>query len=161
MYDPIAMPVAGLTVVRILLTICAFEFFGPCLRDSNKSHLTNPDWVGHSRFHLMWQLGIMFFCGIITLALIWLPNPLRPIHLYVASGLLAANLLGFWVAAILVRFYDGLIFVEGIHKRILGIEENVFVFSVLSAVLVMAVAIYGLKVEPQLAANYVQTALVP
>lgn len=161
MYDPITMPVTGLTIVRILLTICAFEFFGPCLRDSNKSHLTNPDWVGHARFHLMWQLGIMFFCGLVTLALIWLPDPLRPIHLYIASALLATNLLGFWAAVVLVPAYKGLIFVPGIHGRILGIEENVFVFTVLSLVFAAAVTVYGFHVEPQLVAMPAAVVVAP
>lgn len=160
MYEPIAASVEGLTAVRILFTICAFEFFGPCIRDSNKSHLTNPDWVGHARFHLMWQLGIMFFAGLVTLALIWLPDPLRPVHLYVAGALLATNLLGFWAAVVLVKAYRGLIFVPGVHGMILGIEENIFVFSVLSVIFVGALAFFGLKVEPQLVTE-VQTALVP
>lgn len=160
MYEPIAMPVAGLTAVRVLMTICAFEFFGPCIRDSNKSHLTNPDWTGHARFHLMWQLGIMFFAGLITLALIWLPDPLRPIHLYVASAILATNLLGFWAAAFLVRLYDGRIFVPGVHQRILGFDENVFVFSILSAIFVIGLSVLTFVVQPQLASQ-VQTALIP
>ncbi len=160
MYDPITMPVEGLTVVRILMTICAFEFFGPCLRDSNKSHLTNPDWVGHARFHLMWQLGIMFFCGLVTLALIWLPDPLRPIHLYLAAALLASNLFGFWLAVGLLKVYDGVIYMPGIHQKIAGIDENVFVFSVLSVIFIAALAVLGLKVEPQLVAQ-VQAVLLP
>ena len=115
MYEPYPDTVDGLAVARVLLTVVAFEFFGPCLRDSNKSHLFNPEWVGHARFHLMWQLGFMFFSGVATLALIWLPDPLRPIHLYIAAGWLGGNLFGFWLAAGLVKWYRGLIFVPGIH----------------------------------------------
>ncbi len=158
MYEPFSMPVEGLTLVRILLSICAFEFFGPCIRDSNKSHLFNPDWVGHARFHLMWQLGFMFYSGIATLGLIWLPNPLRPIHLYLAAGWLGGNLFGFWVAVVLVKWYRGLIFVPRIHKKILGIEENVFVFAILSLVFIAALAVFNLKVEPQMVAG-LQTAV--
>lgn len=159
MYDPFPMPVEGLTLVRILLTICAFEFFGPCKRDSDKTHLFNPEWVGHARFHLMWLLGFMFLSGIATLALIWLPDPLRPIHLYLASAWLGANLGGFWIAVALVKWYKGLIIVPGIHIRILGIEENIFVFAILSAIFLTAMAVLGLKIEPQLAAA-IQTAVI-
>ncbi len=158
MYEPFPASVEGLTLVRILLTICAFEFFGPCKRDSDKTHLFNPDWVGHARFHLMWQLGFMFFSGIATLALIWLPDPLRPIHLYLAAGWLGGNLFGFWVAVGLVKCYRGLIFVPRIHLKILGIEENVFVFAILTLIFVGAMAALGLKIEPQLAAE-IQTAV--
>lgn len=161
MYDPITMPVAGLTIVRILLSICALEFFGPCVRDSNRSHLLNPDWVGHARFHLMWQLGFFFFSGLGTLALIWLPDPLRPIHLYAASAWLAANFLGFWVAVVLVKAYKGLIVVPGIHQYILGVEENIFVFSALSLVFAVAMAVFALHVEPQLVAMQAAAAVAP
>jgi hypothetical protein len=161
MYEPLMMPIEGLTTVRILLTICAFEFFGPCIRDSNRSHLLNPHWVGHARFHLMWQLGFMFFSGIATLALIWLPDPLRPIHLLLAAGWMGGNLFGFWVAVALVRIYKGLIVVPGIHRYILGVEENVFVFSVLTLVFGAALAVYGLQVDPQLAAMPARLAVAP
>jgi len=100
----------------------------------------------------------MLFGGLATLSLIWLPNPLRPIHLYLASALLASNLFGFWVAVVLVRWYKGLIFVKGVHIKILGRDENVFVFTVLSLVFIGALAVFGLKVEPQLAAE-IQTAV--
>ena len=158
MYEPYPMPLEGLTLVRILLTIVAFEFFGPLKRDSDKTHLFNPDWVGHARFHLMWQLGMMFFGGVVTLSLIWLPDPLRPIHLYLASALLASNLFGFWVAVALVKWYKGIIWVPRIHIKILGFDENVFVFSVLTLIFLGALAVLGLQVEPQLAAE-TQTAL--
>ena len=158
MYEPFPPSVEGLTIVRILLTLCAFEFFGPLKRDTDKTHLFNPDWTGHARFHLAWQLGAMLFGGLATLSLIWLPNPLRPIHLYLASALLASNLFGFWVAVVLVRWYKGLIFVKGVHIKILGRDENVFVFTVLSLVFIGALAVFGLKVEPQLAAE-IQTAV--
>jgi len=153
MYAPYPETVEGLTLVRILLTVVAFEFFGPLKRDSDKTHLFNPEWVGHARFHLVWQLGMMLFGGIVTLSLIWLPDPLRPIHLYLASALLAANLFGFWAAVGLVKWYKGIIWVPRIHIKILGVDENVFVFSVLTLIFAGALAVLGLQVNPQLAAD--------
>lgn len=159
MYEPYPVSVEGLTVVKVLLTIVAFEFFGPLKRDSDKTHLFNPEWVGHARFHLVWQLGMMLFGGIVTMSLIWLPDPLRPIHLYLASALLAANLFGFWMAVLLVKWYKGIIWVPRIHIKILGFDENVFVFSVLSLIFLGALAVLGLKIEPQLVTE-IQTAVV-
>jgi len=150
MYEPFPTSVEGLTVVKILLTIVAFEFFGPLKRDSDKTHLFNPEWVGHARFHLVWQLGMMLSGGIVTMSLIWLPDPLRPIHLYLASALLATNLFGFWAAVLLAKWYKGIIWVPRIHIKILGFDENVFVFSVLTLIFIGALAVLGLKVEPQL-----------
>lgn len=152
MYEPYPMSVEGLILVKILLTIVAFEFFGPIKRDSDKTHLFNPEWVGHARFHLVWQLGMMLFGGIVTMSLIWLPDPLRPIHLYLAAALLASNLFGFWAAVLLVKWYKGIIWVPLVHIKILGVDENVFVFSVLTLIFVVALALLFLKVDPQLVA---------
>src|SRR5215470_1930167 len=75
-----------LRTVRILLTIVAFEFFGPILRDSNASHALNPTWVGHARVHLVWLLAFMFFSGIANMYLVWFRRPfdLRDLWLSVA-----------------------------------------------------------------------------
>ena len=43
-------------VAQVLLTIGVFEFFGPIVRDTSATHLLNPTWVGHARFHLAWAL---------------------------------------------------------------------------------------------------------
>ena len=43
----------ALRVVKLLLTLTAFEFFGPGLRDFSASHAWNPTWVGHARVHLV------------------------------------------------------------------------------------------------------------
>lgn len=157
MYEPYPETIEGLTIVKVLLTIVAFEFFGPLKRDSDETHLFNPEWVGHARFHLVWQLGMMLFGGVVTMLLIWLPDPLRPIHLYLASALLASNLFGFWAAVVLVKWYKGIIWVSRIHIKILGFDENVFVFSVLSLIFVGALAVLMLHVGPQLVSD-IQTA---
>lgn len=159
MYDPYPETIEGLTLVKVLLTIVAFEFFGPLKRDSDKTHLFNPEWVGHARFHLVWQLGMMLFGGVVTMLLIWMPDPLRPIHLYLASALLASNLFGFWAAVFLVKWYKGIIWVPRIHIKILGVDENVFVFSVLSLIYVGALAVLTLHIGPQLVSD-IQTAAV-
>ena len=150
MYDPITNKPRSLLVVRIMLTICAMEFFGPWVKDYSESHLFNPDWVGHARVHMMWLLGFFLFSGIANMYLIWFVRPLRQIHLYVSFAWLAANLLGFWVAIAMVPVYDGVIVVPEHHIMILGVEENIFVFSVLSAILLGAFGLFQFIVKPQL-----------
>ena len=61
----------SLLIPKVLLTICAMEFFGPIVRDSGHSHLINVEWVGHARVHLAWLLGFMGLSGVVNLWFIW------------------------------------------------------------------------------------------
>ena len=153
MYEPVSVPTRELLIVRVLLTVCAMEFFGPWVKDYSDSHLFNPDWVGHARVHMMWLLGFFLFSGIVNLYLIWFARPLRLVHLYVSSIWLASNLLGFWLAVVTVSHYDGQIVVPHHHVYILGVEENVFVFSVLSVILLAALALLRFRVQPATAST--------
>ena len=132
-------PVHPPLAVKVLLTIAAFEFFGPWGRDFSASHAFNPTWDGHARVHLVWLLGFMGFSGIANLYLIWWRRPADARDLWLSAAWQACNLGGFWLAYALAPIYGGLITVPGIHVHVLGVDENVFVFSVLSAVLGLAV----------------------
>jgi hypothetical protein len=132
---------ARILSVKIALTITALEFFGPILRDYHPSHAFNPDWVGHARVHLVWLLGFMFLSGLANLYLIWLRRPFDVRNLWLSAGWQGCNLGGFWIAYALAPRYGGAISVPHVHTQVLGIDENVFAFGVLSAVLVSAVAL--------------------
>jgi heme/copper-type cytochrome/quinol oxidase subunit 2 len=57
---------------KILLTISIFLYgFVPPFIDLNKTHATNPNWVGHARFHVVWQVFITFFIAITALYILW------------------------------------------------------------------------------------------
>ncbi len=118
--------------IRIALTITALEFFGPIVRDFGASHAMNPSWVGHARVHLVWLLGFMLLSGVANLYLIWLRRPFDVRDLWLSAGWQSCNLGGFWIAYVLLPVYDGAITVPGIHTEILGYDENVFGFSLLS-----------------------------
>jgi hypothetical protein len=130
--------------VQIALTVTALEFFGPIARDYHPSHALNPDWVGHARVHLVWLLGFMGLSGLANLYLIWLRRPFEVRNLWLSAAWQSCNLGGFWSAYLLTPLYGGLITVPGIHTEILGFDENVFVFGVLSAVMLGAVALLRL-----------------
>ncbi len=83
----------------MLLTISVFEFFGPIVRDTSVTHLLNPEWVGHARFHLAWALVFMGLSGLCNLYLIWFRRPYRISSLYLSWVWQACNVLGFWGAA--------------------------------------------------------------
>ena len=125
--------------VQILLTITAFEFFGPIFRDFNASHAWNPDWDPHARLHLVWQLATMGLSGIANLYLIWLRRPFDLGNLWLSVAWQLTTIGGFWLACSLTPVYGGRITMPNIHTYILGMDENVVVFTVLSAVLVAAI----------------------
>jgi hypothetical protein len=127
--------------VRILLTVVALEFFGPVFRDFSASHAFNPAWVGHARVHLVWLLGFMAFSGVANVYLIWFRRPEDPRDLWLSVAWQSCNLGGFWLAYLLAPVYQGEMTMPGFHVHILGIDENVFAFSVLSVLLVIAAAL--------------------
>ena len=133
----------AVTAVQVLLTLTAFEFFGPIVRDFNASHALNPAWVGHARVHLVWLLGFMLLSGVANLYLLWFRRPFEVRNLWLAAAWQCCNLGGFWLAYALVPVYGGLITVPGEHVHVFGWDENVFVFAVLSAL--MAVALLLLR----------------
>jgi hypothetical protein len=134
--------------VQVALSVTALEFFGPILRDFHPSHALNPDWVGHARVHLVWLLGFMGLSGVANLYLVWFRRPFEVRNLWLSATWQSCNLGGFWIAYLLNPVYEGQITVPGIHTEILGFDENVFVFSILSLVMLGAVAALRFGVDP-------------
>src|SRR5262245_26118551 len=83
----------------------------------------------------------MFFSGLANLYLIWYRRPYDVRDLWLSAAWQACNLGGFWVAYVLCPLYEGAITVPGIHTHVLGMDENVFVFLVLSIVLTAALVL--------------------
>ncbi|MEM1321837.1 MAG: hypothetical protein AAGG75_16375 [Bacteroidota bacterium] len=125
--------------VQILLTLGCIEFFGPMIKDSGESHLMNAEWVGHARIHLAWLLGFMFFSGLANLYFIWFRQPRTKENLNIVVIWQAMHLLGFWFAVAFAPMYEGQLVDHRYHTYIFGIEENTFVFSIMSVVLVIAI----------------------
>jgi hypothetical protein len=133
--------------VQILLTVTAFEFFGPIVRDYSASHAFNPDWVGHARLHLVWALAFMGLSGLANLWLVWWRRPFSVGNLWLSVLWQSCNLGGFWVSYALVDAYGGVVTMPDTHVHVFGVDENVFVFAVLSVVMIVAVALLA-RVPP-------------
>ena len=127
-------------LAQLLLTLTALEFFGPIVRDINATHALNPDWVGHARLHLIWLLAFMGLSGVVNLWLIWFRRPFDLRNLWLSVAWQACNLGGFWVAVVLAPAYGGAVTLPETHVHILGMDENVVAFTVLSALLLASAA---------------------
>src|SRR5512135_2617849 len=99
-------------VVQILLTIATLGYsLVPALADLNKTHATNPDWVGHARFHVVWQVASYLPLGVVGLLLVWWGNAsLGEQALWAAVALAVCLYGGFFTAMATMARYDGTLF---------------------------------------------------
>ncbi|MEJ8562339.1 hypothetical protein QTO30_14635 [Yoonia sp. GPGPB17] len=130
-----------LKIVVSLLTV----FYGlvPAIADLNETHLLNPLWSEHARFHGAWFLAFAAGIALTALFLIWVRDQ---VVLPIVFGLLFAG--GFWVATLFQSAYGGgLVDPNGFEQQIMGFESNLFLFSVVSvlflAALGFSVKFYG------------------
>ena len=140
-------------IAQVLLTLGVLEFFGPIVRDTSTTHLLNPSWVGHARFHLAWALVFMGLSGVINIYLIWFRKPYRISNLYISWAWQACNIFGFWGASLLEGAYGGSIVDPEFHFKVLGLNENVFAFVVLTTLLVLNLFYLKMRLEPAMAVS--------
>ena len=122
-------------IIKFTLTIGALEFFGPIIRDTNSSHLLNPEWIGHARFHLMWNISLWAGIGFYSLYLLWLKKNTSNEQLQIVWILQLINTFAFWNSVLVGDLYEADVFDEKIHVGFMNINENILVFGFLSLVL--------------------------
>jgi len=114
-------------------------FYGlvPAIADLNETHLFNPLWSEHARFHGAWFLAFAAGIALIALFVIWVRDD---VFLPITFGLIFVA--GFWVATVFGPAYGGALVDEnGYVQTIFGIESNMFLFSVVGALLLIALAL--------------------
>jgi hypothetical protein len=87
-----------LLTAKILLTLATLGYSAiPAKFDSDETHLKNPDWDPHARFHVVWQVSSYVYVALIALYLIWTAGT-DTWPLWLAALLAAASYGGFWTA---------------------------------------------------------------
>jgi hypothetical protein len=87
-----------LLTAKILLTIATLGYSAiPYMFDFDKTHVKNPDWDPHARFHVVWQVTSYIYVAILALYLIWTAGT-DTWPLWLAFFLGAAGYGGFWTA---------------------------------------------------------------
>jgi hypothetical protein len=93
---------------RLLLSILnAAQGIATIAIDLNRTHATNSEWPRHARFHLVWQVFSSVLICVLAVGLIWLRRPTAEYNFYLAAVLTCIPLMGFLIALISRKMYDG------------------------------------------------------
>lgn len=124
-----------------LSSVCAFQGVATVAIDCNRTHATNSLWMGHARFHVVWQTSTEALLSFVGLALIWSSG--QHVAFYLAALLVALSPLGFLVALVCRPLFGGTLSdPNGIPPLRLRVFGNVRCFDMnLVAVVVALVAI--------------------
>jgi len=95
-------------VARVLFTLTTVGWgLLTVFADFNKTHASNPKWLPHARFHVVWQISSYVGFALMALALIWWPGPLAVERLYLAALMSAIVYAAFFVALFAMPVYGG------------------------------------------------------
>jgi hypothetical protein len=96
-----------LLIAKILITIATLGYsLVPAKFDSDETHLLNPSWDPHARFHVMWQVSSYVYFALLALYLIWTAGDDKwPVWLAAMFAAFAYG--GFWTAVLTMKRYGG------------------------------------------------------
>ena len=123
--------------MKILISVVTLIYgIVPIIADVNETHLLNPEWSAHARVHGAWFLFFGGAMAVMSLFFIWVKDW---IYIPCFVGLMFAT--GFWVAFLTAPLYGGsLTDPNAMETKVLGLEGNVFTFSLVTAVLLLTLA---------------------
>jgi len=75
--------------------------------DLNRTHATNPEWPGHARFHLVWQVATVAGLALLEVVLVLASGPFQEQRFYLAAVLAGIPMLSFFAAFIAHGIYKG------------------------------------------------------
>ena len=132
-----------LTAAQVLLTIVVLGVgLIPVRADLNRTHATNPHWVGHARFHVVWQVVSYAGLALLALCLLWIPGAERSTRAVTVGVIALCILVGFFAAVAGRPRYDGALADDNgyppVHLGGRAVDLNVLTFSVLVVVLALA-----------------------
>lgn len=118
--------------MKILISVVTLIYgIVPAIADINETHLLNPEWSPHARVHGAWFLFFGGSMAMMSLFFLWAKDW---IYIPCFVGLMFAS--GFWVAVLLAPLYGGsLTDPNGIQSKVLGLDGNVFTFSIVTVIL--------------------------
>jgi hypothetical protein len=82
----------------LLALLCGTQGVATLAIDLNRSHASNPQWPGHARFHLVWQVISYALLSLLEVALVLVAGPYREQRFYLAAILAGIPMLSCLVA---------------------------------------------------------------
>lgn len=123
---------------KILLTLAtAMYTFVPPIVDLNKTHATNPLWVSHARFHVVWQTMIMLGIGLLSIYLLWF-SEIDGVFSVDLAFILGLIVLGSFVINVgAKKLYTGTLSdPNGVPPIFKNVDANLFFFSLALLILI-------------------------
>ena len=107
--------------------IAIFTFIPPVVDILTPTHIFNPDWVAHARFHTMWAIFSASAVGLLALWFLWR----RADGFHVAGAISSCVLGAFMLAALTMPLYGGaLTDANGVTPLADGVDANLLTFTV-------------------------------
>lgn len=75
--------------------------------DLNRTHAAHPQWLGHARFHVVWQAVTVLVLAILEISLLGLPGPFVAERFYVVAVLACTPMVAFFAALVTRNLYGG------------------------------------------------------
>ena len=127
------------------LAIAIYAFIPPLVDLTTDTHVFHSGWMPHARMHTVWLLGIISGVGVIALYLIWIRRAEEKFSTNLAGSLSSIVYGAFYLSAFTTSLYGGALsdMEGGIEKGPLGIDQNLFTFSVAFLTLIVGWTICG------------------
>ena len=113
------------------LAIAIYAFIPPLVDLLTDTHVFHSGWMPHARMHTVWLLGTTSGVGLVSLYLIWIQDANVKFSTNLAGVLSSVVYLAFYLSAFTTSLYGGALsdLQGGIEKGPLGIDLNLFTFS--------------------------------
>jgi hypothetical protein len=133
-----------------LSSLCVIQGATQLAIDTGRTHATNPTWVRHARFHVVWQSVTVATLSGVELALLWLRYLPPDEGFYLAAILAGVSPLAFFVALITRKLFGSALsdpngmrpFRLAVSERTYSIDLNVVAISAALLSLAAIILIY-------------------
>lgn len=91
----------------LLAAFCVLQGGGTIALDMNRSHASNPLWLRHARFHVVWQTATVAALAVVEIVILFYGNSLPSERFYMVVALAFLPVAGFFVAFCTRGAYGG------------------------------------------------------
>ena len=93
-------------VGKILLSVlCVFLMLGAFAADYNSTHLLNPNWTGHAKFHGSMTMALGAVSALMALSILWLPVFALDAKDRITLGAAISSI--YWICMVVASFFPG------------------------------------------------------